>query len=79
MQSAHKKDWSWANICPIAAFGADCLTDQAGVVDDMLLNPINLGNVLDYGADPSGDIHDFTQFKLLGSACSIQSTCDNTA
>lgn len=55
LQSVVDKDWSWANVCPVAAFGADCLTDQAGVVDDMLLNPINLGNVLDYGADPSGE------------------------
>jgi hypothetical protein len=54
LQSAHGKDWSWANICPVAAFGADCLIDQAGVVDEMLLKPIELGNILDYGADPSG-------------------------
>ena len=56
MQSAHQRDWLWTNICPAAAFGADCLTDQAGVVNEMLLDPIDLGNILDFGADPSGAI-----------------------
>jgi hypothetical protein len=54
-QSAHDKDWSWANICPVFASGVDCMTDQAGIVDEILLKPVDLGNVLDYGADPSGE------------------------
>ncbi len=46
---------SWADICPVAASGIDCLTDQAGTVDEILFEPLPLGNVFDYGADPTGN------------------------
>lgn len=54
LQSAQEGDWTWTDICPFSFTGVDCLTDEAGTVDQLLKNPLPLGNVLDYGGDPSG-------------------------
>lgn len=53
-QSVLAADWSWTDICPVAESGVDCLIDEAGTVDELLSSPLPLGNVLDYGADPTG-------------------------
>lgn len=69
LQSSLRGNRAWADICPCChwrrqagnrtapsqlASGADCLTDGGGTVDELLSNPVPMGNILDYGADPTG-------------------------
>lgn len=55
MQAVLAGDVAWAGICSEFETGVDCLVDEAGTVNELLDDPLPLSNVLDYGADPSGE------------------------
>lgn len=57
LQNVLDGDLSWADICPVYTSGVNCMTDEPGTVDELLNDPLALGNILDYGADPQGAPH----------------------
>lgn len=46
----------WASFCTGFESGIDCLTGEEGQLDDLLTEALHVGNVLDYGADPNGEL-----------------------
>lgn len=57
----------WAAFCNGFEEGIDCLTGEEGQLEDLLAEPLHLGNVLDYGADPNGKSRNALAESMYGA------------